>query len=285
MSKKSKPFRVAVEGATTDGRVIQRNWLLEAAETYNPELYGARINMEHIRSLNPDWGFKAYGDVLSLSTQTVEINGEKVLALYAEIEPNDELIKLNAAGQKIYSSIEIDPDFRGQGKCYFVGMAITDSPASIGTEMLKFARENPEASPFTARKLNPQNLFSSTALIEDLEFVDAVEPGEAVTETVKAGEKKSLLESIRAIFSRQAVERVETNDQLSELGDAVEQVASFSADLRDSFDKFNVAQAAELKKLSDRLDKFETQFNETVVHNARPVATGEPEVQAFTTDC
>ena len=44
---KSKYFRVATEGATTDGRVISRDWITQMAKNYSPKTYGARINLEH----------------------------------------------------------------------------------------------------------------------------------------------------------------------------------------------------------------------------------------------
>lgn len=59
---KSKWFRIATAGDTTDGREIQENWIQEIAETYNPQTYGARINVEHIRSVLPDSSFGAYGE-------------------------------------------------------------------------------------------------------------------------------------------------------------------------------------------------------------------------------
>jgi len=45
---KTNFFRVAVEGATVDGRVIERAWLEEMAASYAPATYTARINCEHI---------------------------------------------------------------------------------------------------------------------------------------------------------------------------------------------------------------------------------------------
>ena len=48
---KSRFFRVAVEGATTDGRTIEANWLEEMAASYNPATYAARVNLEHIRGV------------------------------------------------------------------------------------------------------------------------------------------------------------------------------------------------------------------------------------------
>ena len=137
---KTRFFRVAVEGATTDGRAIDRQWLLDAAETYNRDTYAARVNLEHVRGITADGPFQAYGDVLSLKTDTVELTvggkTEKRLALFAEIDALDPLIAMNKKGQKLFSSVEIAPNFAGSGKAYFVGLAVTDSPASLGTEML-----------------------------------------------------------------------------------------------------------------------------------------------------
>lgn len=36
MTVKAKRFRIGVEGATTDGREIQREWLVQMAASYNP---------------------------------------------------------------------------------------------------------------------------------------------------------------------------------------------------------------------------------------------------------
>jgi hypothetical protein len=143
---KSKFFRVAVEGATVDGRVIQREWLEQCAAGYNPATYAARINCEHIAGYSPDKPFNAYGTVASLKTEevTLSINGENkvLLGLYAEIEANDQLVAINKAGQKLFTSCEIHPDFAGEGKAYLVGLAVTDQPASLGTEPLKFAAQS-----------------------------------------------------------------------------------------------------------------------------------------------
>src|SRR5690554_4830244 len=88
---KSKKFRVAVEGATTDGRVIDRSWIEQMAKNYDAKKYGARINIEHIKGYHPDSAFRAMGDVLSLSTETFKDGDKEKLALVAEIEPTKEL--------------------------------------------------------------------------------------------------------------------------------------------------------------------------------------------------
>ncbi|WP_139775017.1 GPO family capsid scaffolding protein, partial [Salmonella enterica] len=54
MTVKAKRFRIGVEGATTDGREIQREWLVQMAASYNPTVYTALINLEHIKSYLPE---------------------------------------------------------------------------------------------------------------------------------------------------------------------------------------------------------------------------------------
>lgn len=176
MPKKTRFFRVAVEGATSDGRTIDRELLLQIAKNYDPKVYGARINLEHIRGLNPAGDFRAYGDVLAVKTEEVDIGGKKKLALYAQIDATDELIDLNKRRQKIYSSIEIRPSFADTGEAYLVGMAVTDNPASLGTEMLQFAAQNPNANPFKLRKEHPDDLFTAAEPVA-LEFEDEADAG------------------------------------------------------------------------------------------------------------
>lgn len=171
---RSKFFRVAVEGATTDGRVIERQHITDMAASYDPQLYGARIWVEHLRSLMPDGPFKAFGDVLAVKDEEVEVGGVTKLALFAQIEPTDALVAMvNNDKQKLYTSIEIAPKFADTGKAYLQGLAVTDTPASLGTEMLAFAAQNPDKNPLASRKQAPDNLF--TALEETEIAFDEVE--------------------------------------------------------------------------------------------------------------
>src|SRR5690625_6734922 len=102
-----KWFRVATEGATTDGRTIARGWLEQIAKNFDPQRYGARIWMEHFRGLFPDGPFKAYGDVRAVKVQE---NDDGKLELYAQLDPTSDLVQMTKARQKIYTSIEVDPD-------------------------------------------------------------------------------------------------------------------------------------------------------------------------------
>ena len=157
----SKFFRVATEGATTDGREIQRSWIEQMAKNFNREKYGARVWLEHMRGMLPESSFAALGDVLAVEARTVE---EGKLALFAQIEALPALVAMNKVKQKIYTSIEVDPNFAKTGEAYLTGLAVTDSPASLGTEVLKFAAGNPDASPFKGKKHSEGALF--TAAVE-----------------------------------------------------------------------------------------------------------------------
>ncbi|MCW3585327.1 GPO family capsid scaffolding protein [Burkholderia cenocepacia] len=150
-----KFVRVATEGATTDGRAITRQQIQEMADTYNPATYGARVFLEHFRGTMPDGPFRAYGDVRAAEAREVE---DGKLALFAQIDPTDDLRAMTKARQKIYSSVEIAPNFADSGKAYLVGLGVTDSPASLGTEILTFSQQHPDH--FKTRKLAPENLFS-----------------------------------------------------------------------------------------------------------------------------
>ncbi len=181
MATKSKFFRVATEGATTDGRSISREQIQQMADNYNVKTYGARVWVEHLRSLLPDGPFKAYGDVLALKAEEVDTDAGKRLALFAQIEPTPALVAMNKDRQKIYTSIELADKFADTSSAYLVGLAVTDSPASLGTEILQFSASNPKASPFTPRKLKPENLFSE-GVETKIEFED---DGPSVAETIK----------------------------------------------------------------------------------------------------
>ena len=172
MPTKSKWFRVATEGATTDGREITRAEIQQMAASYDREkTYGARVWLEHYRGTVPGGPFDALGDVLALKA---EENEDKKLQLFAQIEPLQGLIEMNKKGQKIFSSIEIHPSFPKTGGAYFFGLAVTDSPASLGTEVLKFSAGDLAKSPFASRKVDQALMFS------------AAEPAELVFEETNA---------------------------------------------------------------------------------------------------
>lgn len=192
MAKKvSKWFRIGVEGDTCDGRVISGDDIQDMADTFDPRVYGCRINLEHIKSLLPDSPFKRYGDVTALKAEIISddsaLNGKK--ALFAKIAPLDELVSMVRAGQKVYTSMEIRPNFSNSGKCYLIGLAVTDDPASLGTEYLEFCSRAAQ-NPLAGKKDQPDDVFSVASLAV-LEFED-------VPDTML----NSLTDKVKAIFGR-----------------------------------------------------------------------------------
>ena len=173
MASKSKFFRVATEGATTDGRKIERNWIVQMAKNFNRAKYGARVWLEHYRGTVPGGPFDALGDVIAVEARTVE---DGKLALFAQIEPLPTLVEMNKKKQKLYTSIEVHPEFADSGEAYLSGLAVTDSPASLGTEMLAFAA-GATANPLAARKADKDTLFSEAVPLV-LEFEDAAPAGD-----------------------------------------------------------------------------------------------------------
>lgn len=128
--------RVATSGPTADGRVITPQELRDIAETYSLGTYTAVIWSEHER-----WP-GSYGTVFAV--RLVEDDASLTpgqVALEAQLKPNDKLLWLNDQGEKLFTSIEVTPDFANTGKAYLTGLAVTDSPASLGTQELYFSRK------------------------------------------------------------------------------------------------------------------------------------------------
>jgi len=170
---KTKPFLLATSGKTVDGREINPDWLRQMAKNYDPKTYGARLNIEHIRGISGQPPFNAYGDVLELSVaegHDVVIAGktEKRTALFGVFDVTPEAKKLNDAGQKVYPSVEIDLDFAGNGEAYLMGCALTDSPASIGTDRMTFNRTAPGHESVTEDGLGSVLEFAEVAKTGDV---------------------------------------------------------------------------------------------------------------------
>lgn len=263
MAKKAKTFRIATEGATVDGRTIQREWIAQMADSYDPAKYRATINLEHIRGVLPDGPFRNYGFVDAL---TQSQNAEGKLELFAAITPTDDLVAMTKRGQKVFSSIEVNPKFADTGKAYLVGLAVTDNPASLGTEMLQFAAANPDANPFAARKLHPDNHFSA-AVETVIEFVD--EPDA----------KPGVLARIRELFARK---NLSDDARFADIEAALEEVAEHgeaqSAQTARQFEQVDTEIKARRQQLADmttRVAALEQLFNSTPAATAtRPLATG-----------
>ncbi|HHI1838203.1 TPA: GPO family capsid scaffolding protein [Enterobacter cloacae] len=246
MTVKAKRFRIGVEGATTDGREIQREWLEQMAASYNPEVYTALINLEHIKSYLPESTFNRYGRVTALVAEEIQdgpLMGK--MALYADVEPTSSLVELVKKGQKLFTSMEVSPKFADTGKAYLVGLAATDDPASLGTEMLTFSASAAH-NPLANRKQSPENLFTAAeeTLIELEETQD---------------EKPSLFARVTALFTK----KEQTDDaRFSDVHKAVELVATEQQNLSERTDKSLSDQDARISELESSLQEQQAAFAE-----------------------
>ncbi len=123
---------IGTAGPTVDGRTITDQWLTEMAESYDPDVYTAVINSEHLLDF-----YGSFGHVREL--RNGKSKDDKV-TLEARLEPNMRMLDMNLRGQRLFTSMEVIEDFADTGKAYLAGLAITDLPASLGTTELRFTR-------------------------------------------------------------------------------------------------------------------------------------------------
>lgn len=235
MPKKiSKPFVIATEGATIDGRTISRDWLTQMAANYDPKVYTAVANIEHLLSLAPDGMFSAQGRVISLATQEATILGEKKLQLTAVVEVDEAVAQMQAAGKKLFASIEVVANFVGKGIAYLTGLAFTDTPASLGTESMKFSAK-------------PEGIYSFAGEGIDIEWdeIEQHQPG--------AGE--SLFSKVKALLTGKDKK---DEDRFADTGKAIEAVAESQRDVLDN----HASMQAQIKDLADKLAAAEAKADE-----------------------
>lgn len=269
-----KWFRVAVEGATTDGRTISRQWIEQMAKNFNPTVYGARIWQEHIRGLFHDGPFSALGDVKAVKAEEIK-DGPMAgkLGLYVELDPTDELKEINKRRQKIYSSIEVDPDFSDTGEAYLIGMAVTDSPASLGTEMLQFSAQQGKESPLANRKQRPENVFTAAVELDLQELFSEETPPK--TDPVSG---PTLLDSVKALFSKLG-DKTKGDlttfraDLEKTLGLFVEKHSALETALAASDEAFNELKTQH-ESLLERFEELYNRLDNEPDHPSRSPATG-----------
>lgn len=259
----SKFFRVAVQGSTVDGRKIAREDIQEMADSYKKEDYSARVWVEHLRSLLADSPFKAVGDVVELKAEEIKegaLAGK--LALFAKISPLPALVEMNKAGQKLFTSIELQKEFPLNGGAYLVGLAVTDTPASLGTEALKFSKQSEDGA----------NLLSESIEISALEFEEEEE------------ERPGLVEVVKGLFTR---ERAEDQSQAAEaFGVVAEKFEAFAVDVSarlegkakaasvDNLKKEYSALAEKFKELNQAFDDLKADVENTEFSESRDLSAG-----------
>ncbi|PWC10925.1 phage capsid protein [Brenneria roseae subsp. americana] len=265
-----KKFRVMTSGTTIDGRTVTRDQIHAMAAAYNPAVYGARVNIEHYLSPFPDSTFCAMGDVLALSAEDISegpLTGEA--ALFAEIDPTDRMKAMTDDGKKIYSSVEIHPKFSLTNGPYLVGLAMTDTPASLGTDKLKFAAEK-----------RGEIMRFSAADAEPTMFTAAIEADLIQADQGRSDSGKEWFSRVMGILGKG---KKTDDERFSQVHQAVEVVAQSQTDLSDQFSAAEQARAGDkqaIEKLSADLAALQQKLEGTDGNfSQRPAASGGGNVQ------
>jgi len=268
---KSKFFRVAVEGDTVDGRKIERAHIEQMAATYDRATYTARINCEHLRGYSPEPPFNSYGSIDAVKTEeiTLKIGGkdEKRLALYASFDVNDQAKELTKADQKVFSSVEINPNFANTGKAYLVGMALTDSPASLGTEILQFSTRD------EARKENLIALSDPFAVEFEEEAAATSEAAGAFAAMKKFFTDMAKPETAQPAAPATTPAEPAQTDQMAQFATVM---AEGLGKLEAAFKASNDATAAKIGKLTEDVSTLSAAIEKTKPdsYRTRPTGTG-----------
>ena len=231
------------------------------------------------------------------------------VALEAQLKPNDRLLALNDQGQKLFSSIEIYPNFRGKGKAYMTGMAVTDEPASTGTQELYFSNKTSQRTYFTgAVELGcPQDdmqTTSETGLINALtgffkRFSADVLPADTTSpqteskppmDEATATALKALLEQlmvvaagIQAVIEPAAADAPEPDQEpIDDVSAAVDEIVTTAEEEREFRRKGNSSNKAVLAALNNLQKQFSTLQNTAtgrqLPRNAGPVTAPKKKV-------
>ncbi len=252
---------IATEGPTVDGRKITREWLTQMAENYSLEEFTALIWPEHRR-------FYGYGENWG---KVVELKAEEKdgkMRLFAKLEPNDYMLEANRKKQKLFTSIEPNPDYKGEGRCYLMGLAATDSPASTGTSLLQFSRKQGETTELECSALEEidfsacftkkdrffaafNEFFSSGDEVPETPSID--EDTEVTEEQLKAALKEQF-SAFKGEFKKELAEEFNLNEETPE--EPVEE-----QDQSQAIEQFSATLDKKLKPLLEKVDGLETQFN------------------------
>jgi hypothetical protein len=268
--------RIGRSGPTVDGRNIDPSALEQAAKNYNKELFTALIWPEHERWYN-------MGTVEELRTAQ---NDEGGVDLFAIISPNDYYLSINNAGQKLFTSMELMPDFRKSGEFYLTGLAATDSPASTGTTEMRFSAINnkdallsvfTEHAPHSFAEDQTPGWFKRFAEKFTQPDEDAMKKAlEALAEKfTKLEQKLDALKPAGAADTK-TPEGSMPSDDYSGLAGKVEalkeQFSALQKQLADGKD--NAKDTDHFKELSDELKTLREEFN-TAVNKAAGTKAGE----------
>lgn len=254
-------FIACAEGMTLNGFPVEREQMEQMAQDYDPKLYCGRVNLDHIKSIFPDSQFRSYSLISAVNTVELtegELAGKLGLELTIELDDlkDDYIIKLNQSGQKIFSSIEYWPSFPHTKRAYLTGVALTDSPAAVGSRPIELST--------TSRGLPAEgNLF--TASLETLCQLQNEQQTEHQTDK-EVGSK--FLSTIKNLLG---MERKHQSDETANLRESIELTATQCGTLLAEQD----ALKTKLSTVENELSELKKQLNrEDSSTEQRPIVDG-----------
>nr|DAN69641.1 MAG TPA: capsid scaffolding protein [Caudoviricetes sp.] len=281
---------IGVSGDTMDGRQISAAELKQMAESYDPAVYGARINLEHCYYTFPGWA-GGYGDVLELKAEPWH-KDESRTALLARLSVLPNLQELWDSGEKIYTSMEIASDFAKSGRAYLVGLAITDRPASLGTtaNFSVAAAQADKGKTFTPYHLTETNERTIMTIAADKNAAAADKPltaeaAEGIFSRLLAkftkAEEKPADDNSGAPEEAPAADKKEDGgkpekDEQNNGGKYAAQLAQ-AAELLEKFAEKMDGQAEKIKELEGKVAAFEKQLETVAFTGNRAPHTGAGE--------
>lgn len=193
-------LKVATSGKTVDGREITETEITQMAASYDKEEYTSNIWYEHIRY---------FGNLGQVIEAKAEKDKKDRLCLFVKLTPSNELISLNSQGQKLFTSVEIHPNFCDSGEAYLVGLGVTDEPASVGTTQLHFSSRKQSKDNYFAdlEELGVISFNSKESFISQVvnKFKDTSKDNEQENDTMS----KELLQEIVNTLNTQS-QKIET---------------------------------------------------------------------------
>lgn len=243
---------ILTAGHTVDGREIAQETLEQIAETYDPKIYNARINIDHSQ----------YSSKLG-SVLAVRVEGEK---LFAQLKPNDYLLYLIQQGQYLHTSCEIVMNFAKTGKAYLTGLAVTDSPASLGTTEMHLSNKDTDTQLFSTNDgIAPQK---PTLLNKILKQKDEDMPNKALLEML------SQMQESAATQTDALTKLTETVDKLAEnLTSDTNGSEEPETEVKDQKEELT-ALAEKFEKQSEEMGELKTMLSRLTDEPNRQQATG-----------
>lgn len=238
--------RIGRSGPTIDGRNIEAEALTQAAQSYDPALYTALIWPEHFRWYN-------LGKIVELRSAA---NDEGGVDLFAKIEPNQYYQDAVKYGQKLFTSMELLPNFRDTNAHYLTGCAATDSPASAATSEMRFSASNKVNGVAREGALGEEKAL---LLSQHIEFTSHQFEGDSQDDTAPSWFTKLFKSNTEDDMSKEAIEALQTelaalSEQFKALGKKEDPAADKADDKTDDF----AALTASIKALDDRFTAVES---------------------------